>query len=92
MKKIKYFLGSETYDCTTIYNMEISKKQFTIQLKELTKESKKTKEEEYESPLEILNKTINEKKEFIETIYWFKCAGTITYLTKIECKDNYHFK
>ena len=90
MKTVRYYIAFENLECAMSTKMEISKAQYTEQLKHLRKQVKAT--ETYETPLEERPSQIYDHPTTTETVVTFVCACAYADLIKIECKDGYYFK
>lgn len=93
MKTKKYFVEVEFCENQMIKKLEVSKKEFELQLKFLKNSAIVSQQMEYECPIvetEWSNK-MYEHANHTETIYVFQSGCCNTYLTILETKEGYCF-
>ena len=89
MKKARYFIYFENCENSMGSQIELSKKQFSEQLKHLKEQVIRTAEKEL--PVEACETRVYDHPVSVETIYSFRCGCAITDLVRHECKDGYYF-
>lgn len=89
MKKTKYSIEFEAYECSMSAVQEISKKAYETHLKALNKELNDSKD--YDTPLERY-KHIYESEAVIKEVIRYDCGCASTRLIKWTCKEGFIFK
>lgn len=90
MKTIKYFIEFDYCENGMCSPMEISKKEFMIQLKFLRKQIDIT--EFYDTPITESEAIVRETESTVENTYVFLSGCARTFLTVCKCKPGYRFK
>ena len=88
MKKSKYYLSVEGYECTLVDDTEITKSKFEKMLKDLKKAVKET--EDYEMPTEM-NYFEFDNEKYVRKVWVCRSGGCEVILAQHECKEGYCF-
>ena len=90
-KTVKYFIEFEAYEYAMSQKMEISKAEYTRQLKFMREQVEKTAIDE-DTPVTENEIKVYDNGKTVETIITFQSGCAFTDLIKIECKEGYYFK